>query len=124
MTTSMQATLSFIENSSKWDHEKPYELIGFPDLEIPNHLRSNLAYEVHTVGLTDLRQVAKPSLWQHGFTWLNHPSKHIADRTPFVHKDEDRGAVKDYLEETLSLVKTAVGAYTGCVYDWRVSLPF
>ncbi|KAJ3578498.1 hypothetical protein NPX13_g2072 [Xylaria arbuscula] len=76
--------------------------------------------KIHQVTVTDLRTVAKPSLEKQGFTWLNHSSKYIGDRTPFVRKDEDHGAVRDYLEETFGLVKAAVGAQSGCVYDWRI----
>ncbi|KAF4461389.1 hypothetical protein FALBO_11815 [Fusarium albosuccineum] len=119
--TAITAALSFITTHSRSSGDKPYEIIGVPESEVPPHLKTNIVYETQdSVQVTDLRSVQpQPTLEGEGFTWIHHRSKHVSEPHVFHDVDLDNGIVELYLQETIEMVKKKTGAKDVFVYDWR-----
>ncbi|KAK3365583.1 hypothetical protein B0T24DRAFT_710690 [Lasiosphaeria ovina] len=91
----MLATVSFIADLSRYETEKPYELIGFSEREVPEEEWTNIVYKN-----CDSVQV------------------HV-DTAPFTSVAQDNGVVEAFLEESMTLTKKVTEASNVFVYDWR-----
>lgn len=122
----MLATAAFIAPLPVYRTEKPYEIIGFPEAEIPSDQKTNTVYETHdSVRVADARSTDEvPSLDSHGFAWIAHRSQSLVGREQFTSVDHEHdGSVDAYLHETIAVVRETVKAKQIYVYDWRVCLP-
>lgn len=92
---------------------KPYIWRGPPLPELPT---SNAKFEEKPLNLTDVRTLAeeyKPTVNSHGFCFVTHKSKFVAD----VHDDNDAGP---YVEEMEDYLKEFLGVDTVIGYNARV----
>jgi hypothetical protein len=108
----VRATLRFINDSPKWDHEKPY-LILRPDLE-DECPPTNIDFVERTCIIKDLRCTeSETSLHPDFFKLVDHESQHLDSL-----QQEDNS--NPYMHETVDLLK---GVFqTDCViaYNTRV----
>lgn len=93
---------------------KPYIWRGpvLPELPI-----SNARFEEKPLNLTDVRTLAeedKPKVDTHGFCFVNHKSKTVAD----VHNDNDAAP---YVDEMTEFLKQFLGVETVIGFNARVS---
>lgn len=116
-TTSQAADMAAISNHMIEDdihkEAKPYIWRGpvLPELPI-----SNAKFEEKPLNLTDVRTLAeedKPKVDTHGFTFVNHKSKTVAD----VHNDNDAAP---YVDEMVEFLKEFLGVETVIGFNARV----
>lgn len=119
----MLASASFLSDLPLYRSEKPFEIIGFGNHEVPPELRSNMVeIQENSMEVADARDdIGAHRLDTSGFIWLYCPSQYINDSRSFEAAGRDDTMVMNYLEETATAVQHEMGANRVVVFDWRVS---
>ncbi|RDW67050.1 hypothetical protein BP5796_09799 [Coleophoma crateriformis] len=106
------SSLSFLKDDPLYDEEKPYYCAGSlkPEEEV---YRTNLNYCSTTVSFHDLRGFqSQLDIERNGFAFIDFPSKIIFD-------GNDNESVRDYMIETMTLLKNKLAAEQCYCYSYR-----
>lgn len=109
----MSAISNHIVEDVVHKNAKPYIWRGPPLAELPT---SNAKFEEKPLNLTDVRNLAeddKPTVDTHGFCFVNHKSKTVAD----VSNDNEAAP---YVEEMVEFLKNFLGVETVIGFNARV----
>ena len=117
----MLMNLSFLSDIPLYDMEKPYTLFMQPQEAIK---QSNCVFfDQNCIPVKDLRgHEHSVTLEKNGFTFLRHTSRLTPSSHAFQSTRSGDPFVKNYLEETMQLIKSYVEADRVLCFDWRVSL--
>lgn len=108
----VSATIRFIEDSGKWEHEKPYLVLRAKLGE--DHPQTNVSFVERTCFIKDLRcTLPEMALGSDFFKLVDHQSKCLDD-----HSGEDNN--KPYLNETADLLKGLFQTDRVVAYNARV----
>lgn len=116
----MRSGLKFLADLPRYDSEKPYFLVGFPDL--PEEASTNCVFDTEVdIHLSDVRTLdEKPTLGAYGFEYFSHKSRLSLDTGAYIGDSYCQDTVDGYLSETLDLVQSRFPTSNIIVFDWRV----
>ena len=118
----MLTDLVFLSDLPLYAYEKPYLLLGFPD--IPEDERTNFQFTTQKqIYVENVRGREQDfSVLAHGFTFLKHTSNCFLRSDHFERATKNENVVSAYLEECVALLKNQIkGSEVVCI-DWRVSM--
>lgn len=105
--------LTYLDDLSVYDHEKPYELWVNATPALP---RTNCQFVEFDVPLKDVRNVSNcPSFEETGVKFLSHKSAFT-----FQERAPDQDNMDGYLAESAALINTEMNADKVFIFDWRV----
>ncbi|KAF9769846.1 hypothetical protein IL306_012659 [Fusarium sp. DS 682] len=113
----MKDNLQFLCNLPIYKHEQPFELYGFPEQQCD--VRTNCKFESKDVNVTDARLVRDLDITSYGFTFLKHKSACPLESKHFETVGGETTVLKQYLEETIELVKDMFTPLDVICFDWR-----
>lgn len=115
----MKTTLTFLEDLPRYEDEKPFRFVGFPNL--PQEWQSNCEYiDEKDISLTDVRGNENSfSLEEAGFAFRQHQSACDLDIEKFDTEGKDFANLTAYLEESTELVRAELGEQSVLCFDWR-----
>ena len=115
----MLMCLSFLSDIPLYDIEKPYTLFNLPQEAIkPSNC---VFFDQDCIPVKDLRgHEHSVTLEKNGFTFLRYTSRLTPSSYAFQSTRSDDPFVKNYLEETMQLIKSHVKADRVLCFDWRV----
>jgi hypothetical protein len=118
----MLTSLTFLADLPIYDTEKPYQIKGFPDID--EAVRTNVVRLKHDgIDIANARDLPCEMTFEEcGFRWLHHASKFAVKSSDFEAKSDDNPYVLGYLQETMDLVRTELGAKSVLCFDWRVRI--
>ena len=116
----MLTDLIFLSDLPLYDYEKPYILLGFPD--IPEEKRTKSHFTAHKqIYVESIRgREEEFSIAKHGFTYLKHASECSLRPELFERETKDDSVVMAYLKECIELVRKQLGGAQAMCIDWRV----
>jgi hypothetical protein len=115
----MQDSLQFIRELPLYQREQPYELYGYPEEQFES--QTNCKFETKYVDAKDCRRHDDVSIEKHGFMFKSHPSACPLDAKYFETVGGDQSVVRQYLEETIELIRETFKPVDVICFDWRVS---
>jgi hypothetical protein len=118
----MLTTLTFIEDNPLYNEEKPFRLVGFPNM--PSDWQTNCKFvDQPNIVVLDARSHEKDFVLDDcGFKFIQHQSQCCLDIEEFgLSKKNSQNLVK-YLEESILLAKQQLGISRVTCFDWRVCI--
>ncbi|KAH8591411.1 hypothetical protein B0O99DRAFT_690768 [Bisporella sp. PMI_857] len=116
----MLTTLTFIEDNPLYNEEKPFRLVGFPNM--PSDWQTNCKFvDQPNIVVLDARSHEKDFVLDDcGFKFIQHQSQCCLDIEEFgLSKKNSQNLVK-YLEESILLAKQQLGISRVTCFDWRI----
>jgi hypothetical protein len=117
----MPFAMKFLKELETYKRNKSYKLHGFPDVSV--ELQSNCVFEeIEDVVAEDLRDSRdKCHFEEEGFEFVKAPTRCALSAEVFEGDDLDlNDIVRDYIQETMDLVKERLGARSVLTINWRV----
>ncbi|KAL8742784.1 MAG: hypothetical protein Q9190_004792 [Brigantiaea leucoxantha] len=115
----MQFTMKFLKELSIYETVQPYKLHGFPDLSVEQ--QTNCVFEeIEHVVAEDVRgSENKGRIEEEGFEFTKVPTRCALSAEVFE-RDSLDNIVRDYIQETMDLVRERLNARFVVTIDWRV----
>ena len=117
----MDTVLTFLKDLPRYDDEKPFRFVGFPNL--PTEWQSNCEYvEQKGIRILDVRGHEDTfHLDEYGFAFRQHQSVCDLRIEMFHARNRDLSNLTAYLEESIALMRAELGEQRVVCFDWRVS---
>lgn len=118
----MYTSLTFLEDLPLYEEEKPFRLVGFPNM--PSEWQTNCKYvDRENVMVSDVRGCEENfHLDDFGFKFIKHRSKCSLDLREFDVSGKNEQNLAAFLEESLQLAKQELETDRVACFDWRVRL--